>query len=61
VEDLNIVQAELEAGICIPMHTLLICAELRPRRSRTLISIPSLRHSGRIAAKPRAPNATVQT
>jgi hypothetical protein len=60
VEDLNVVQAEREAGICIPMHTPLIRAGPRPRRSRMPISIPSLRRSGRITAKPRAPNATVQ-
>jgi hypothetical protein len=60
VEDLDVVQAELEAGICIPMHTPLIRAGPRLRRSRTPISIPSLRRSGIITTKPRAPNAIVQ-
>jgi len=46
--------------VCVPMHTPLIHAGPRPRRARTPVSIPSLRRSGRIAARPRAPNATVQ-
>ncbi|CAD6267417.1 unnamed protein product [Miscanthus lutarioriparius] len=53
-------QAALEAEVCVPMHTPLIRAGPRPRRARTPVSIPSLRRSGRIAARPRAPNATVQ-
>ena len=53
-------QAALEAEVCVPMHTPLIRAGPRPRRARTPVSIPSLRRSGRIAARLRAPNATVQ-
>jgi hypothetical protein len=53
------VREYLEAKLCLPMQTPLL---ERPqlRRSRTPISSHSLRRSSRIAAKPRAVNATRQ-
>ena len=50
----------LEAMICAPMQTPILCEGPRPRRSRTPISINTLRHSGRLAIKPRAANSTRQ-
>ena len=50
----------LEAMICAPMQTLILHGGPRPRRSRTQISINTLRHSGRLAIKPRAANSSRQ-
>jgi len=54
------VQKELEDMICVPLQSPLIRSRPRLRRSRTPISVGSLRRSGRLAAKPRAANATRQ-
>jgi hypothetical protein len=51
---------ELEAKVCVPLSTPLIRAGPRPRRSRTPATLTPLRRSRRLAAKPRAANATVQ-
>jgi hypothetical protein len=53
------VQEELEALVCLPLQTPLL-ERLRLRRSRTPVSIHSLRRSGHIAARPWATNATRQ-
>jgi hypothetical protein len=53
------VQDELEALVCLPLQTPLI-KRPRLRRSRTPVSVHSLRRSGRIAARPRVANATRQ-
>jgi hypothetical protein len=57
---LETVQASLEAEVCIPLTTPLLKTRPRLRRSRTPTSVRSLRRSGRIAARPRAANATKQ-
>lgn len=54
------VQEQLEAEVCIPMRTPLIKGGPRLRRSRTPVSIPSLRRSVRQVARPREPNAVRQ-
>jgi hypothetical protein len=54
------VQEELEALVCLPLQSPLIRERPRLRRSRTPVSIHSLRRSGRIAAQPRAANSTRQ-
>jgi len=51
-------QEELEEVVCCPLATPIIRAGPRLCRSRTLVSIHSLRRSGRLAAKSRASNAT---
>lgn len=53
-------QRMLEERICVPLRSPLIRSRPRLRRSRTPISVASLRRSARIAAKPRAPNTTKQ-
>jgi len=57
---LETVQASLEAEVCIPLATPVLKTRPRLRRSRTPTSVRSLRRSGRIAARPRAANATMQ-
>jgi hypothetical protein len=54
------VQDELEADVCLLLHTPVIRGRPRLRRARTLVSIHSLRRSGRLAGKPCAANATRQ-
>ena len=51
--------AQLEARICIPLETPLIRKQ-RLRRSRTPSTVISVRRSGRLAAKTKASNPTVQ-
>jgi hypothetical protein len=51
---------EIEAEVCIPLRTPLLRGGPRLRRSRTPVTVHSLRRSGRIAARPRAANATAQ-
>jgi hypothetical protein len=46
--------------MCVPMQTPIICRGPRLRYSRMLVSIHTLRRSGRIAAKPRVANTTRQ-
>lgn len=58
--DANPVQLELEAAVCVPLQTPLVRSRPRIRRARTPVSVGSLRRSGRIAAQPRAANATAQ-
>jgi hypothetical protein len=53
------VKEELEALVCLPLQTPLL-QKPRLRRSRTPVSIHSLRRSGRIAARPRAANTIRQ-
>ena len=50
---------QLEARLCIPLETPLIIM-LRLRRSRTPSTVLSVRQSGRLAAKAKASNPTVQ-
>lgn len=50
----------LEAEVCIPLSTPVICPRPQLRRARTPVSTTTLRRSGRIAALPRAENATKQ-
>ena len=50
---------QLEAQVCIPLETPLI-SKPRPRRSRTPSTMLSVRRSGRLAAKAKASNLTVQ-
>ena len=54
------IQEDLEARICIPLQTPVIRGGPRLRRSRTPVSIHSIRRSGMLAAKPRAANSTKQ-
>ena len=56
----NPMQLQLEAAVCIPFQTPLVSRRPRLRRARSPISVHSLRRSGRIAARPRAGNATAQ-
>jgi len=60
VPDEPSIQEMLEGEVCIPLQTPLVRRGPTLRRSRTLVSIHSLRRSGRIAARPRTPNATRQ-
>ena len=50
---------QLEARLCIPLETPLIIM-LRLRRSRTPSTVLSVRRSGRLTAKAKASNLTVQ-
>jgi hypothetical protein len=50
---------QLEAHVCIPLETPLI-RKPRLRRSRTPSMVMSVRRSGRLAAKTKASNPTVQ-
>jgi hypothetical protein len=50
----------LEALVCLPLQSPLIGEIPRLRRSRTPVSIHSLRRNGHIAAQPRAANSTRQ-
>lgn len=54
------VQKELEDVVCVPIQSPLIRCRPRLRRARTPVSVDALRRSGRLAAKPRALNATKQ-
>jgi hypothetical protein len=56
----NIVRMALEAEVCLPLPTPILRTRPRVRRARTPVSVHSLRRNGRIAARPRAPNATRQ-
>jgi len=56
----NPMQLQLEAAVCIPFQTPLVSRRPRLRRARSPISVHSLRRSGRIAARPRAGNATAR-
>jgi hypothetical protein len=65
VEDSNIggvlsVREELKAMVCLPLQMALIRGSPRLRRSKMPMSTRTLRHSGHIAAKPRAANTTRQ-
>jgi hypothetical protein len=51
--------AQLEAWLCIPLETPLI-SKPRLRRSRTPATVRTVRRSGRLAAKTKASNPTVQ-
>ena len=55
-----VVQEELEARVCQRLQTPVLRGGPRLRRSRTPVSIHSIRRSGRLAAKPRAANSTKQ-
>ena len=50
---------QLEARVCIPLETPLI-SKPRVRRSRTPSTVLSVHRSGRIAAKAKASNPTIQ-
>jgi len=50
---------KLQAEVCLPLQTPIIKDTPRRRRARTPPSV-SIRRSRRIAARPRAPNATMQ-
>lgn len=50
----------IQDQVCLPFQTPLVRAGPRLRRSRTPITPRSLRRSSRIAARPRAGNATIQ-
>ena len=56
----SVVQNALEAEVCLPLQTSILCLRPRLRRARTPVSVHSLRQSDRIAAGPRAPNTTRQ-
>jgi hypothetical protein len=51
---------ELEACLCILPQTPLIRTKPKLRKSKTPLIVLSLRWSGRLAAKPRASNPTIQ-
>jgi hypothetical protein len=51
--------AQLEARLCIPLETLLI-SKPRLRRSTTPATVMSMRQSGKLAAKTKIFNPTVQ-
>jgi hypothetical protein len=51
---------DIEAAICIPLQTPVIKAAPILRRSRTPATVVTLKRSTRLAAKPRAANATLQ-
>ena len=58
VANVAAVQEELEARVCQRLQTLVLHGGPRLRRSRTSVSIHSIRRSGRLAAKPRVANST---
>lgn len=58
--DLQTVQETLEAAVCLPIQTLVLQKRPRLCRSRTPATVETLRQSRRIAARPRAANATKQ-
>ena len=53
-------QETLEARLCLPLQTPLICGSPRLRRPRSPVSVLSLRCSDRLAAKPREADSTKQ-
>jgi hypothetical protein len=60
IEETPNIQAQLEKGVCVHLNTPIVRGGPRLRRSRTPASNGALRRSGRLAAKPRAPNPVVQ-
>jgi len=54
------IQLRLESAVCLPLQSPLLRSAPRLRRARTPVSVASLRRSGRLAARSRAANATVQ-
>lgn len=56
----GVIQDNLEARICVLIQTSVLHAKSRLQRSKMSISIPFVHHSGRIAAKPRVANTSMQ-
>jgi len=56
----GVIQDNLEARICVLIQTSVLHAKSRLQRSKTLISIPFVHHSGRIVAKPKVDNTSMQ-
>jgi len=59
-EEVPNIQTQLEEAVCVHLVTPIVRGGPRLRRSKTPVSIGPLRRSGRLAAKPRAPNPVVQ-
>lgn len=54
------IQGLIEPEACLPLCTPILKTAPKHHRSSTLVTVRSLRRSGRIAAKPHAHNAMVQ-
>ena len=54
------IEEEIESRVCIPLQTPIIRAGPKLRRSKTPKLGFTMRHSERIARKPRATNSTLQ-
>ena len=54
------IQDLLEEEVCLPFRSLIIKERPRLRRAQTPVSGRTVRRSGRLAARPRAANATAQ-
>jgi hypothetical protein len=54
------IRAVLEGGLCLPLQTLVIRGAPKLHKSRTPVSILTIRCSIRLAAKPREADSTKQ-